>query len=41
VIALQELEHWAVLVFEKAPRDVHVVVCRDPDEVLIERSMMD
>ena len=41
VKSLQQVEHRAVLVLEQPPRDVHDVVGRDADEVLVECSVVD
>src|SRR5688572_22359414 len=39
--ALEQLQHWAVIVFEKVRRHPHAAVGCDPDEMLIESAMVD
>lgn len=39
--ALKELEHWTVFLFEETLRDTHFVVGCDPDEIVIERPVVD
>ena len=39
--ALEDVEHRTILVLEQALRDVHDIVGRNADEIVVERAMVD